>query len=193
MLIDDEILVGCGRTGKMFAIDHYGITPDILLLGKALGSGYPIGALVSTDQIMSSEPSSFPSSWTTSFGSNPLACSAALATLEVISEEKLVENASMVGEYMLKRLKKMQERHELIGDVRGKGLLIGIELVKNRRTKEEALNEAKKLFMASLKRGLLIFPFSHILRINPPLCISKEIADIGLDILEDAFLETEKF
>jgi 4-aminobutyrate aminotransferase apoenzyme (EC 2.6.1.19) len=126
LLIADEVQSGIGRTGRWFAIEHWGVTPDAIASAKGIASGLPLGALIGRADIMDLPPGSHAST----FGGNPISCAAALATIEVIEEEKLLENATRVGDYALKRLKEMQEKYPAIGDVRGKGLMIGAELVK---------------------------------------------------------------
>ncbi len=135
LLIADEMITGFGRTGMMFGSNHTGITPDIMTIGKGMGGGFPISGLVSTDEITASKPFSKPSASSSSYGGNPLACTAALVTIRTILDESLVENAREVGDYLLKGLRGFHEQYEFIGDVRGCGLLIGVELVKNRETK----------------------------------------------------------
>ena len=192
LLIIDEILTGFGRTGKWFAIEHFGVEPDIMLMGKGMGAGYPVGALISTDEIISSEPFAEPSGGSTSFGGNPMACAAALANIEALEEEGLIENAAIMGEKMLARLNEMKARHPLIGDVRGKGLLMTVELVKDRTTKELANEEGKQVFLRMLNKGVLTITPKANLRLAPPLCISDELAMKGLELLEEALDETEK-
>ena len=192
LLIIDEILTGFGRTGKWFAIEHFGVEPDIMLMGKGMGAGFPIGALISSDEIIQSEPFAKPSGGSTSFGGNPMACAAALANIEVLGTEGYIENAAQVGARMLARLDEIKDSHPLIGDVRGKGLLITVELVKNRETKELANEEGKQVFLKMLNKGVLTITPKANLRLAPPLCISAELALKGLDILEEAIAETER-
>jgi len=141
LLIIDEVLTGFGRTGKWFAIEHFDVEPDILLMGKGMGCGFPVGALISRDEIIEAKPFANSSGGSTSFGGNPMAVAATLAHIEAIEEDRVVENAAAVGETLLDRLAEMYEAHPLVGDVRGKGLLITVELVKDRATKELANEE----------------------------------------------------
>ena len=188
LLIADEMITGFGRTGKMFGSNHTGLRPDIMTIGKGMGNGFPITGLVSTEEITKSAPFSKPSSSSSSYGGNPLACTAALATIRTILEESLMENACTVGEYLLKGLQQMQDKYEFIGEVRGRGLLIGVELVKDRKTKEPLdKGVTKQIFLETLKRGMVSMNYKPNFRINPPLILSKEEADIGLGILDEVF------
>src|SRR4029434_273931 len=129
LLIVDEIITGFGRTGKMFAHEHTGVIPDIMTIGKGMGGGFPVSGLVSTPENTSATPFSKPSSWSRSYGGNPLAATAALTTIQTIVRDKLVEHTAQVGAMMLDGLRGLQEKYEFIGDVRGKCLLIGLDLV----------------------------------------------------------------
>jgi 4-aminobutyrate aminotransferase-like enzyme len=188
LLIADEMITGFGRTGKMFGSNHTGIIPDIMTIGKGLGAGFPVSGLVSTDEITVGLPFSKPSSSSSSYGGNPLASTAALATIRTILDESLVDNARDVGDYLLKGLRELQEKYEFIGDVRGCGLLIGVEMVKDRDTREP-LDKAvtRRIFLETLKRGLLCMNYKPNFRFNPPLVLSREEADEGLAILDDVF------
>jgi 4-aminobutyrate aminotransferase-like enzyme len=188
LLIADEMITGFGRTGRWFGCNHTGVVPDVMTVGKGMGSGFPISGLVSTDAIVGAEPFARPSASSSSYGGNPLAATAALATVETIVEEGLVEHAARVGTRMLDRLRTMQEKYPFIGDVRGVGLLIGIDLVRDRATKEplgRALTE--RIFLEALRRGLLMMGYFPRVRINPPLTITAEQADAGLAILDEVF------
>jgi 4-aminobutyrate aminotransferase-like enzyme len=188
LLIADEMITGFGRTGMMFGSNHTGVVPDIMTIGKGMGGGFPISGLVSTDEITASRPFSKPSSSSSSYGGNPLASTAALATIQTILNESLVENSREVGEYLLSGLREFQNQYEFIGEVRGCGLMIGIELVKDRETKEP-LDKAvtRQLFLETLKRGLVCMNYKPNFRINPPLILSREEADEGLAILNEVF------
>jgi 4-aminobutyrate aminotransferase/(S)-3-amino-2-methylpropionate transaminase len=188
LLIGDEMITGFGRTGRWFGSEHTGTTPDIMTIGKGLGAGFPVSGLVSTDEITRARPWGNPSGSSSSYGGNPLAGAAAYASVTVIEEEHLVENAAAVGEWMLGRLREMQERHPFIGDVRGKGLLIGVELVKDRVTREP-LDKAVcvRLFQESLRRGLISMVYNPHFRVNPALSISRDTAETALGILDEVF------
>lgn len=188
LLIVDEIITGFGRTGTMFANQHTGVVPDIMTMGKGMGGGFPVSALVSTPEITAAAPFSKPSSSSSSYGGNPLAATAALATIRTIVRDKLVEHTAKVGTMMLDGLRALQDKYEFIGDVRGKGLLIGLDLVKNRDTKEELSSQVtERIFLEALKRGLLIMGYFPRVRLNPPLVITEEQVQEGLDILDEVF------
>lgn len=192
LLIVDEMITGFGRTGTMFGFEHTETTPDIMTIGKGFGAGFPVTGVVTSPEIASAEPWSKPSSSSSSYGGNPLASAAALATVETLLEEGLVENSKRVGARMLERLRGMQERHRSIGDVRGKGLLIGLDLVADPKTGEPmATRWTERLYKRCLERGLIVMAYGPRVRINPPLVISEEEADAGLDIFEAALLEIE--
>ncbi|GMV65690.1 MAG: putative 4-aminobutyrate aminotransferase (GabT) [Candidatus Hinthialibacteria bacterium] len=192
LLIIDEILTGFGRTGKWWAIEHFGVEPDIMLMGKGMGCGYPVGALISTEEIIKSKPFANSSGGSSSFGGNPMACAAAMANIEVLETEGYIENAAVVGEKLLRKLEGMKSSHPLIGDVRGKGYLITVELVKNRETKEVADAEGKSMFLKMLNKGVLTITPKANLRMAPPLCMTEPVAMKALDIFEEALAETEK-
>lgn len=192
LLIVDEMITGFGRTGTMFGFEHTETTPDIMTIGKGFGAGFPVTGVVTSPEIANAEPWSKPSSSSSSYGGNPLASAAALATVETLLEEGLVENSKRVGAHMLERLRGMQERHRSIGDVRGKGLLIGLDLVADPKTGEPmATRWTERLYKRCLERGLIVMAYGPRVRINPPLVISEEEADAGLDIFEAALLEIE--
>lgn len=185
-MVDDEIQSGMGRTGKWFAIEHFGVAPDIVTAAKALASGIPIGATIAKEEIMDWEGGSHANT----FGGNPIACSAALQVIEVIKEEKLLENATRQGAYLIKRLKEMQQNYQIMGDVRGKGLMIGAELVKDQKTKTPASEEALDIMNKCFKRGLAIITAGKsTMRFAPPLVITREIVDAGLEVFESALKE----
>jgi 4-aminobutyrate aminotransferase-like enzyme len=188
LLIADEMITGFGRTGKMFGCNHTGVTPDVLTIGKGMGNGFPISGLVSTDEITASQPFSKASSSSSSYGGNPLASTAALGTIQTIVEDSLVENSLKVGNHLLEGLKGLEEKYEFIGHVRGLGLMIGVELVKNRKTKEPLERAVtRQIFLELLKRGMISMSYKANFRINPPLILKKEEADTALQILDDAF------
>ena len=188
LLIADEMITGFGRTGTMFGSNYTGVLPDIMTIGKGMGNGFPISGLVAKEEITRSKPFSKPSSSSSSYGGNPLASTAALATVQTILEESLVENSRTVGDYLLNGLQQLQKKYEFVGDVRGRGLLIGMELVKDRRTKEPLdKTVTKQIFLETLRRGMVSMNYKPNFRINPPLILSKEEADIGLGILDEVF------
>jgi 4-aminobutyrate aminotransferase-like enzyme len=187
LLIADEMITGFGRTGRMWGVNHDGVVPDVMTVGKGIGGGFPLSALVSTDELTRHAPFSNPSGSSSSYGGNPLAAAAGLASLEIITGENLPANAERVGRIMLDRLQAMREKHALIGEVRGQGLMLGVELVRDRKTRELVSKEfARELFRECLRRGLLAMSYSPVIRINPPLSIDETTALDGLGILDEA-------
>ena len=187
LLIADEMLTGFGRTGSTWGCDHDHVVPDVMTVGKGMGGGFPLSAVVSTDALTSRPPWSNPSASSSSYGGNPLAAAAGLATVEILLKEDLVRNAERVGKVMLARLEAMKEKHRWVGEVRGKGLMLGIELVRDRQTKEPLGKEiTRALYQECLRRGLVAMTYSPSIRINPPLVISEATALDGLAILDEA-------
>ncbi len=188
LLIADEMITGFGRTGVMFGSNHTGIVPDIITIGKGMGNGFPISGLVSTKEITASMPFAKPSSSSSSYGGNPLASAAALVTIETIVEDLLVENSRTVGAHLLDGLRRLQQKYDFIGDARGCGLLIGLELVKDHNSKEP-LDKAvtRQIYLETLKRGMVAMNYRANVRINPPLTLTKNEADAGIQILDDVF------
>ena len=187
LLITDEMITGFGRTGSMWGSDHDGVVPDAMTVGKGMGGGFPLSGVISTDALTSTPPWSNPSASSSSYGGNPLAAAAGLASLEIILGEDLVKNSARVGAVMLARLEQMKERFRSVGEVRGKGLMLGIELVRDRLTKEPVPKEVTQaLYQECLRRGLVAMTYSPTIRINPPLVISEDTALEGLGLLEGA-------
>jgi 4-aminobutyrate aminotransferase len=181
LLIADEVQTGMGRTGKLFAMEHWGVVPDIVCLAKGIASGMPLGAIIATREIMDWGPGSHAST----FGGNPVSCVAALETIKLL-EEGLMENARLVGGHLKSRLVELMQRHKLIGDVRGLGLMIGAELVRDRQTKEPAAAERDEIVQACFRRGLLLLGSGpNTLRFCPPLVITREQADTAVGILDE--------
>lgn len=189
LLMADEVLTCMGRTGKMFAMEHWDTIPDITTLGKGFGNGFPVTAMCVSDKYKDSIEKISASS---SYGGNPMACAAALASIEVIQEEQLCEKSTHLGELFLKRMNEMKDRHKIIGDVRGKGCLLGIELVKDRDTKEPFEDAGKMVYQKAFAMGLAWVPSGHILRLSPPMIMEDDIALKGMDIIEEAIAQTEK-
>jgi 4-aminobutyrate aminotransferase len=188
LLVDDEVQAGIGRTGKMFAIEHWDVQPDIVCVAKALGSGMPISAMIASEDIMSWPRGAHGST----FGGNPVACAAALATLDVIEEERLLHNATRVGQQLLQNLRDLAEESHTIGDVRGLGLMIGVELVKDKTTKVYAKQEAQQVVLECFKRGLLLLPCGPSgIRFAPPLILTKAQADTAFQIFAEALTTVE--
>lgn len=193
VLICDEMITGFGRTGKMFGCEHTGTEPDVITIGKGFGNGFPVSGLIARDELTRAEPFSKPSASSSSYGGNPLAASAALATVETIVADDLVANAANVGELLLRELRALQEKYPFVGDVRGVGLLIGLDLVRDRRTKEPLPAEVSEwIFTAALRRGLLAMAYFSRVRINPPLVLTEREALDGVAILDEVFAELER-
>ena len=185
LLVFDEIQSGVGRTGKMWAADWFGVTPDVLLTAKGLGSGLPIGAILAKEKVMTWPQGSHGST----FGGNPVCCAAALATLDLV-EAELAANAARMGERLLAGLRKLQAKHDSIGDVRGAGLMIGVEFVKDRKTKEPDEALVHELELAAFKKGLLLLSCGKsVIRVAPPLVLNEYDVDTGLSILDSCLAE----
>ncbi len=184
LLMLDEVQSGMGRTGRWFASEHFGIVPDIMTVAKGIASGMPLSAVASTKEIMTKWP---PGAHGTTFGGNPVSCAAAIATIKVIEEEGLLENARTVGSYGMEMLNAVKERCTCIGEVRGLGLMIGIEFVKNGR--EPETEGLKRILQYCLERGLVLVRAGvdkNIIRLAPPLIVKKEEIKKGIEILEEA-------
>ncbi|QTA88189.1 acetyl ornithine aminotransferase family protein [Desulfonema magnum] len=182
LYVADEVQSGMGRTGKMFAMEHFRVSPDIMSLAKGIASGMPLGAMVARSDIMVWEAGSHAST----FGGNPVSCSAALATIELL-EAELMENARKQGEYLMSKLREMQKTAESIGDVRGKGLMVGVELVKDRETKAQATDLRNELIQKAFKKGLLLLGCGqNTIRFCPALTVTKEEIDVCLSVFEES-------
>jgi 4-aminobutyrate aminotransferase len=180
----DEVQTGIGRTGKFFAVEHFDIVPDIMSIAKGIASGMPLSATVARARIMASWK---PGQHASTFGANPVAVEMAIATLDVIQQEHLLSNASRIGNMAMKRLREMMGKYEVVGDVRGEGLFIGVEIVKNKKTKERGEAEALEITHECFKSGLIVITAGrNTLRIIPPLVIEEAEMNEGLDILERA-------
>ncbi|MCK4313136.1 acetyl ornithine aminotransferase family protein [Candidatus Bathyarchaeota archaeon] len=189
LLIDDEVQSGMGRSGKWFAVEHWNVEPDILCSAKALASGLPLGATIAKAKVMDWVGGSHAST----FGGNPLSCVAANAVITIIKEERLLENATTQGAYIMKRLQELKEQTEIVGDVRGKGLMIGMEIVENKETKKPAPKKAKEIMIRSWKRGVAAITCGvSTIRIAPPLNITRELVDSALEIIGDVVKEVGK-
>ncbi|MFQ5732772.1 MAG: acetyl ornithine aminotransferase family protein [Planctomycetaceae bacterium] len=185
LYVADEVQTGMGRTGKMFAVDHWGVEPDIICLAKGLASGMPLGAIVAKAEVMNWPPGSHAST----FGGNPVCCVAALETIALL-EDELIDRAAATGEFLRDRLTSLQPRHAMIGDIRGKGLMIGVELVKDLDTQKPAATERNEVVQACFRRGLLILGCGeNTIRLSPPLVITEEQAETAVRILDEALAE----
>ena len=188
LLVVDEVQSGAGRTGKWWAVEHTGVEPDMVCMAKGIASGMPLGICMTRAEVMDWVPGSHAST----FGGNPVSIAAALATMDVIEREGLA-NAARVGGLMLERLKGWKQMHPLVGDVRGRGLMIGIELVKDKATREPAASLRNRLEILAFERGLMVLGCGETtVRLCPPLILKEEEATVALDILEDALTAVEK-
>ncbi len=188
LLIADEVQSGMGRTGKWWAIEHFETEPDIFTSAKGIASGMPLGACVARKSIMTWGRGAHGNT----YGGNPLACAAALATIELLEQEYL-QNAAEAGRYLLDALRDLQIRHPSIGDVRGIGLMIGVEFVLDRKTKEPARDLTERIVQLAFERGLLLLSCGKsVIRIAPPLCITRAEIDEGLKIFEEAITVAER-
>jgi 4-aminobutyrate aminotransferase len=182
LLVVDEVQSGIGRTGRWWAVEHTGVHPDIVCMAKGIASGMPLGITMARADIMDWVPGSHAST----FGGNPVCIAAALATLDVIEHQDLLHNATEVGNHMLQRMAEWPKKHKLVGDVRGRGLMIGVELVKNKHTKEYAAAERDRAVELAFERGILFLGCGpSTIRIAPPLIVTKDEADVAVDVLEE--------
>lgn len=189
IMVDDEVQAGFGRTGKMMAMEHFDVSPDIVCMAKGMGSGMPIGATVFDARY----DFGVSGAHSNTYGGNLVACAAALATIDIIKKEKLPHRAAKLGQHASDRLNEMKDRYPLIGDVRGLGLMQAVELVKNGRTKNPAREEVDRILELSYKNGLVLLPCgSSGIRFIPPLVIEEDELDEGLDIFEAALGKVSK-
>ncbi|HUI41801.1 MAG TPA: acetyl ornithine aminotransferase family protein [Terriglobia bacterium] len=188
LLIFDEVQCGMGRTGRMWACEHFGVVPDILVTAKGIASGMPIGATIARADLMNWGPGAHAST----FGGNPVSCAAALETIRLL-EEKYIANAARMGDYLMARLASWPSLHPVVGDVRGKGLMIGIEFVKNQATREPNPEARNRVIQRAFEQGLLVLGCGdNTLRLMPPLIVEEHQCDFALDVLEGAVAEVEK-
>ena len=182
LFIADEVQSGMGRTGRMFAIEHFGVEPDMVAVAKGVASGLPLGVTTARADVMAWPPGAHAST----FGGNPVSCAAALKTIELI-KGSMMQNAAEVGAFMLDQLKALQQKHAIMGDVRGEGLMIGVELVRDRATKERATTERDRVVDACFQRGLLVLGAGkNAIRFSPPLMLSQAQAATAVRILDEA-------
>ena len=189
LLVLDEVQSGVGRTGKWWAVEHTGVQPDIVCMAKGIASGMPLGITMSKAEIMDWIPGSHAST----FGGNPVCIAAALATLDVIEKEGLLRNAQEVGDHMLERMGGWPKKYKIVGDVRGRGLMIGVDIVKNQATREYGAAERDRIVEAAFERGILLLGCGpSTIRIAPPLIVTKDEADIVMDVLEESISNVAK-
>lgn len=189
LLFADEVLTSMGRTGKILCMEHWGVLPDVVTLGKGFGNGFPVTAMAvrepyaeAVDKISAS----------TSYGGNPMACAAALACFEAIEEESLLEHAQHLEVLFKRKMASWTSRYKMVGDTRAKGCLLGVELVKDKTTKEPFDEAGTLVYQKAFRKGLAWIPAGHILRMSPPIIMPDKVAERGMDIIEEAIAETEK-
>jgi 4-aminobutyrate aminotransferase len=188
LLVADEVQSGMGRTGKWWAVDHAGIEPDIICVAKGIASGMPLSAVIAKADVMDWKPGAHAST----FGGNPVAIAAALATIGVLEREGKA-NAMRMGEFIFRKIANWPERHKSVGDIRGKGLMIGIEFVRDQKTKERAPELRNRVIQAAFKKGLLILGAGeNSVRLAPPLIIDEEQAEFAIDTLDACISEAER-
>jgi 4-aminobutyrate aminotransferase-like enzyme len=188
LFMADEVLTGSGRTGKWLCMEHYGVLPDVVTLGKGFGNGFPVTAVCVREPYMETFEAISASS---SYGGNPMACAAALASLEVIEEEGLLAHALELETLFMSRMRDWLTRFRIVGDVRCKGCLMGVELVKDKSTKEPFDLAGKLVYQKAFRKGLAWIPAGHILRMSPPIVMPNEVAHKAMDLIEEAIGETE--
>ncbi len=192
LCIADEVQVGFGRLGsKMWAFEEHGVIPDIVVMGKPIGNGHPMAAVFTTKEIADSFKGM---EFFSTFGGNPVSCAIGMAVMDVIEEKNLIENSKLMGELFIDGLTKLKNRYEIIGDIRGKGLFLGIELVKNRSSLEPAPKEAKMLVEGMLSKNILLSidgPRKNVIKIKPPMVITKEDVDRTIKSLNEVFSDIE--
>ena len=189
LLIVDEVLTCCGRTGKMWCVDHYNVIPDVIVMGKGLANGFPCTAFAIKEEMTDVLDKI---SASTSYGGNPMAAAAGLASLEVIEEEDIVEKSAKLGDFIMKKLVKMKDEHKIIGEVRGKGCLLGMELVKDKSSREPFIEAGKRVYQVAFSKGLAWIPANQNLRMSPPLIMEEPVAEKALDIIDESITIVEK-
>lgn len=189
LLFADEVLTGMGRTGKYLCLEHWGVVPDVVTLGKGLGNGFPVTAMVVREPYADAVDAI---SASTSYGGNPMACAAALASIEVIEEEGLLEHVQELEGIFARRMADWMSKYAIVGDTRVKGCLLGVELVKDKETKEPFDEAGKLVYQTAFRKGLAWIPAGHILRMSPPIIMPNEVAERAMDIIEESIAEVEK-
>jgi 4-aminobutyrate aminotransferase / (S)-3-amino-2-methylpropionate transaminase / 5-aminovalerate transaminase len=192
IFICDEVQSGFGRTGRLFAIEHYGVEPEIMCMAKVIADGWPLSAFIARADVAGAFT---PGDHLSTFGGSPVSCAAAIANIGVMRDERLPENAAARGEQIMGRLRSFQEKNRLLGDVRGKGLMIGLELVRDKKSKEPAAEEAKKVRALCREKGVLVGlggTLANVIRVQPPLVMTAEQADRAVKAVEMAISEVSK-
>ncbi len=189
LLFADEVLTGMGRTGKYLCLEHWDVIPDVVTLGKGLGNGFPVTAMVVREPYAEAVDAI---SASTSYGGNPMACAAALACIEVIEEEGLLEHAQELEKLFARRMADWTSKYAIVGDTRVKGCLLGVELVKDKESKEPFDEAGRLVYQTAFRKGLAWIPAGHILRMSPPIIMPNEVAEKAMDIIEESIAEVEK-
>jgi 4-aminobutyrate aminotransferase-like enzyme len=189
LLFADEVLTGMGRTGKYLCMEHWDVVPDVVTLGKGLGNGFPVTAMVVREPYAEAVNAI---SASTSYGGNPMACAAALACIEVIEEEDLLAHAQELEALFARRMANWTEKYAIVGDTRVKGCLLGVELVKDKETKEPFDEAGRLVYQTAFRKGLAWIPAGHILRMSPPIVMPSAVAERGMDIIEESIAEIER-
>ena len=189
LLIADEVLTGMGRAGKYLCMEHWDTLPDIVTLGKGLGNGFPVTAMVVREKYADAVDKI---SASTSYGGNPMACAAALASIEVMEDEGVLEHVQHLEDMFVERLEKIKADHKIVGDVRCKGCLMGVELVKDRDSKQPFDEAGKMVYQKAFQKGLAWIPAGHILRMSPPLIMPDDVAAKAMDMIDEAIGETAR-
>lgn len=187
-LVFDEVQTGMGRTCRWFAAEHYGIAPDIIAVAKGIASGFPLSAVGASRQLMEKWS---PGAHGTTFGGNPVSCAAAVATIETIREENMLERSAEIARHAMKRLKALMEKHKCIGDIRGKGYMMGVEFVKDRTTREPAPEIFANLLQKCREKRLVLIGcgvYGNVLRFYPPLCVTQEQVDRAIDTIDECLI-----
>lgn len=188
LLFADEVLTSWGRTGKYLCMEHWGVVPDVVTLGKGFGNGFPVTAMVVREEYADAVDKI---SASTSYGGNPMACAAALASIEVIEEEGLLEHATELEDLFRRKMADWPSKYAIVGDCRVKGCLMGVELVKDRKTKEPFDEAGKLVYQTAFGKGLAWIPAGHILRMSPPIVMPNEVASKAMDIIEESIAEVQ--
>jgi 4-aminobutyrate aminotransferase-like enzyme len=189
LLMADEVLTGMGRTGKYLCMEHWNVVPDVVTLGKGFGNGFPVTAMVVREEYADAVDKI---SASTSYGGNPMACAAALASIEVIEEEGLLDHVRELEELFKKKMADWTAKYNIVGDTRVKGCLLGVELVKDKVTKEPFDEAGKLVYQTAFRKGIAWIPAGHILRMSPPIIMPNEVASKAMDIIEESIAEVEK-